>query len=147
MSVHILHGPALVAEPRPARGLWSALKRGAMCRCPACGEGRMFASYLKVSPACERCGEALYHHRADDAPPYLTIMIVGHIVVPMLMWLELRHEPELWIHFVLWLPLTVILCLALLPPIKGVVVAYQWALRMHGFDEASDDAKLPAPAA
>jgi uncharacterized protein (DUF983 family) len=146
MSVQILHGPA-GAAPRPVRNLWSALRRGAMCRCPACGEGRMFSSYLKVSPSCESCGEDLHHHRADDAPPYLTIMIVGHIVVPLLMWLELRHEPALWIHFILWLPLTVALCLALLPPIKGVVVAYQWALRMHGFDETSEEAKLAAPAA
>ncbi|WP_164159400.1 DUF983 domain-containing protein, partial [Stenotrophomonas maltophilia] len=73
--------------------------------------GRMFSSYLKVAPHCDNCGEALYHHRADDAPPYLTIMVVGHIVVPLLMWVELHYEPALWIHFILWLPLTLVLCL------------------------------------
>jgi uncharacterized protein (DUF983 family) len=141
MSVQILHGqPIEQPAERPARDVWQAIRRGAMCRCPACGEGRLFTSYLKVAPACERCGEELSHHRADDAPPYLTIMVVGHIVVPMLMWLELHYQPALWIHFVLWLPLTLALSLALLPPIKGVVVAFQWALRMHGFDELSADA-------
>jgi len=110
-----------------------------MCRCPACGEGRLFTSYLKVAPSCERCGEELHHHRADDAPPYLTIMVVGHVIVPMLMWLELAYEPALWIHFVLWLPLTLAMSLLLLPPLKGVVVGYQWAMRMHGFDELSDE--------
>jgi len=151
MSVQILHGEA-IEQPaeRPARDLWQAVRRGMMLRCPACGEGHLFTSYLKVAPACDHCGEVLSHHRADDAPPYLTIMVVGHIVVPMLMWLELRYQPELWIHFVLWLPLTLIMSLVMLPPIKGAVVGYQWALRMHGFDEhsaeADEDRKLANPA-
>lgn len=140
MTVRILHGGEPAAA-RPERNLWSALWRGARCRCPNCGEGRLFSSYLKVAPTCARCGEALHHHRADDAPPYLTIMVVGHIVVPLLMWVELRYEPVLWIHFALWLPLTLGLCLALLPPIKGMVVGLQWALRMHGFDPDSPEAK------
>ncbi|QCI68586.1 DUF983 domain-containing protein [Phreatobacter stygius] len=143
MTVQILHG-APVAEARPDRNLWTALKRGLLCRCPNCGKGRMFSSYLKVAPACDHCGEALHHHRADDAPPYLTIMVVGHIIVPLLMWMELRYQPELWIHFILWLPLTLALCLGLLPPIKGLVVALQWALRMHGFDPDSPEAKEQA---
>ncbi|MBL8569929.1 MAG: DUF983 domain-containing protein [Phreatobacter sp.] len=151
MSVQILHGqPIEQPAEQPARDLWQAVRRGMMCRCPACGQGHLFTSYLKVAPACDHCGEVLSHHRADDAPPYLTIMVVGHIVVPMLMWLELRYQPELWIHFVLWLPLTLIMSLAMLPPIKGAVVGYQWALRMHGFDEhsaeADEDRKLANPA-
>ncbi len=62
-------------------------------------------------------------------------MVVGHVIVPMLMWLELAYEPALWIHFVIWLPLTLAMSLLLLPPLKGVVVGYQWAMRMHGFDD------------
>lgn len=144
MTVQILTGAPALREMRPSRSLWTAVKRGLACRCPACGEGRLFSSYLKVAPSCERCGEALHHHRADDAPPYLTITIVGHVVVPLLLWLELSHEPELWIHFALWLPLTLGLCLALLPPMKGMVVGYQWAMRMHGFDENSEEARQEA---
>ena len=101
----------------------------------------MFSSYLKVAPACESCGEALHHHRADDAPPYLTIFVVGHLLVPFMLWLEVAHEPAYWIHIAIWLPLTLILCLTLLPVLKGAVVAYQWALRMHGFDEDSEEAR------
>lgn len=145
MSIRVLHGEPIVTETPPARSPWTALRRGLMCRCPACGEGRLFSSYLKVAPACTACGEALHHHRADDAPPYLTILIVGHVVVPMLMWLELHHEPPLWVHFSLWLPLTLILCLALLPPLKGAVIGWQWALRMHGFDENSPEAREAPP--
>lgn len=150
MSVQILHGSqqgTLIAEPKPKapRNLWQALRHGMACRCPACGKGRLFTSYLKVAPVCDACGEVLAHHRADDAPPYLTIMVVGHVVVPLLMWMELRYEPALWIHFALWLPLTLVMSLALLPPIKGAVVAYQWALRMHGFDPDSPEAQdVPA---
>lgn len=144
MTVQILQGSPAAETTRPQRHLWTALKRGALCRCPNCGEGRMFSSYLKVAPHCDRCGEALYHHRADDAPPYLTIMVVGHIIVPLLMWVELHYEPALWVHFILWLPLTLVLCLGLLPPIKGLVVALQWALRMHGFDPDSPEAKEEA---
>lgn len=141
MTVQILTGQTLPEEARPQRDLWSAVRRGMRCRCPACGEGRLFTSYLKVAPHCEACGEVLHHHRSDDAPPYVTIMIVGHVVVPMLMWLELAYEPALWIHFILWLPLTLAMCLLLLPPVKGAIVGYQWALRMHGFDENSDESR------
>jgi len=141
MTVQILTGQALTEHVQPKRDLWGAVRRGMRCRCPACGEGHLFTSYLKVAPHCAACGEALHHHRSDDAPPYATIMIVGHVVVPLLMWLELAYEPALWIHFILWLPLTLAMCLALLPPVKGAIVGYQWALRMHGFDEASDDSR------
>lgn len=139
MTVQILTGQPVVEDARPSRDLWTAVKRGLRCRCPACGEGRMFTSYLKVAPACDRCGEELHHHRADDAPPYLTIMVVGHVVVPMLMWIELAYEPALWIHALIWLPLTVIMSLLLLPPLKGLVVGYQRAMRMHGFDEFGEE--------
>ncbi|QCK87644.1 DUF983 domain-containing protein [Phreatobacter aquaticus] len=145
MSVQVLKGEPIVIEEPPARSAWQALGRGLRCRCPNCGEGRIFKSYLKVAPACTACGEAFHHHRADDAPPYLTILIVGHVIVPLLMWVELHHEPALWIHFILWLPLTLILCLALLPPLKGAVIGWQWALRMHGFDENSPEAKEAPP--
>jgi uncharacterized protein (DUF983 family) len=103
----------------------------------------MFARYLKVGDTCAACGEELHHHRADDAPPYFTIFIVGHIVVPLLMALELAVEPPVWVHLALWLPLTVILSLALLPVVKGAIVGLQWALRMHGFGGAEDEVEQP----
>jgi uncharacterized protein (DUF983 family) len=94
----------------------------------------MFSRYLKVSDHCPACGEALHHHRADDAPPYFTIVIVGHVVVGLVLALEMAYRPPLWLHAALWLPLAVLLSLAVLPIVKGALVGLQWALRMHGFD-------------
>src|SRR5690606_36733457 len=87
----------------------------------------------KVVPACPRNGEDLSHHRADDAPPYFTILIVGHVIVSLLLGVEMEYRPPIWVHLALWLPLTVLMSLALLPPIKGAIVGLQWALYMHGF--------------
>ena len=129
---------------RGARSILDSLLRGTMLRCPACGVGRMFGRYLKVVDHCGSCGEALHHHRADDAPPYFTIVIVGHVVVSLVLAVEMAYRPPLWLHVALWLPLTVLLSLALLPPVKGALVGLQWALLMHGFDpEAKDDGYEP----
>ncbi|WP_245410452.1 DUF983 domain-containing protein [Dichotomicrobium thermohalophilum] len=99
----------------------------------------MFSRFLKVRDACASCGEALYHHRADDAPPYFTIFIVGHVMIPPLMWLETAVQPAIWLHLLLWLPLSVLLTLWLLPIVKGAIVGLQWANYMHGFDPTSDE--------
>lgn len=131
------------APPAPPRALSQAMLRGTYCRCPACGTGSLFGAYLKVSPFCTVCSEELYHHRADDAPPYAVIFVVGHIVVPLLVLVEELLRPEVWVHLALWLPLTLILSLVLLPPLKGMLVGLQWALRMHGFDPASPEREGP----
>lgn len=134
-GVHLHEGRSTGARP-----VFSSLLRGAAHKCPACGIGAMFGRYLKVADACPQCGEALHHHRADDAPAYFTIVIVGHIVVSLVLTVEMAYRPELWVHAVLWLPLTVILTFLILPSVKGALVALQWALLMHGFDpEAKDD--------
>jgi uncharacterized protein (DUF983 family) len=86
-----------------------------------------------VREACPGCGEALHHHRADDAPAYFTILIVGHVIVGAVLPVERAFAPPLWLHALLWGPLTLALTLVLLPRIKGAVVALQWALCMHGF--------------
>ncbi len=118
-------------------GEWKrAIMRGLGCRCPACGEGRAFSSYLKVSPACDACGQELHHHRADDLPPYLTIFVVGKIVGTGIYISEMHYEPALWFHMGTWPLLTVALSLALLQPMKGAVVGLQYALGMHGFGDA-----------
>jgi uncharacterized protein (DUF983 family) len=127
-----------------ARDTALAIKRGALGQCPSCGEGRIFGGYLKVNPSCQSCSEELYHQRADDAPPYIVISIVGHIVIGLLLWVEMAYRPELWVHAVLWVPLTLILCLGLLPPVKGALVGMQWALRMHGFGGENDPTRDPA---
>ncbi len=114
----------------------SALLRGWRQCCPACGQGAMFDAYLKVNPACPHCGEVLSHHRADDGPAYLTILIVGHLMAPILIlvWTELRPDPlTMALAFSAG---AVALSLWLLPRFKGAIVALQWARRMHGFGAA-----------
>jgi uncharacterized protein (DUF983 family) len=123
-----------------ARPIFRSLLRGARLQCPACGERSMFRRYLKVADACPACGEELHHHRADDAPPYFTIILVGHIVVGLVLAVEMAYRPPLWLHAALWLPLTVMLTLLFLPSIKGALIGLQWALLMHGFDpEAKEE--------
>jgi len=134
-------GPEAPLTPDlPPRPLFKALTRGLLTKCPACGVGSIFASYLKVDPACGACGEALHHQRADDAPPYFSIFIVGHIVVAAVLYVELWFAPPLWVHLSLWMPLTFGLVILSLPPIKGALIGQQWALYMHGFGEAASDA-------
>jgi uncharacterized protein (DUF983 family) len=113
-----------------------AILHGFRLRCPACGAGRLFGRYLKVNEACPGCGEAMHHHRADDAPPYFTILVVGHVVVGAILPIERALMPPLWLHAAVWLPLAVAMSLWLLPRIKGAIVGLQWALYMHGFGEA-----------
>lgn len=93
----------------------------------------MFSGYLKTVEACGACGEALHHHRADDAPPYFTMLLVGHLIVPVILAVEMAWHPPISWQLAFWLPLTLILTLALLGVIKGALIALQWALRMHGF--------------
>ena len=117
------------------RDVWTALKRGFRGRCPRCGQGKLFRAFLKVDDHCSVCQLDFTPHRADDLPAYLVIVIVGHIVVPTILWIETDYSPSIALQLSIYLPLTLILSLALLKPVKGVLVAIQWALRMHGFDE------------
>jgi uncharacterized protein (DUF983 family) len=117
------------------RDLWTAMRRGFRCRCPRCGQGRLFRAFLKVDDHCSSCGLDFTPHRADDLPAYLVIVIVGHIVVPIVLWVETNYSPPVWLQLAIYLPVTFFASLLLLQPIKGAVVGFQWALRMHGFDE------------
>lgn len=121
------------------RDVWQALKRGFRGRCPRCGEGKLFRAFLKVDNACSVCGQDFTPHRADDLPAYLVIVIVGHIIVPLALWIETDYSPPVALQLAIYLPLTVVASLALLQPVKGAVVGVQWALRMHGFDEANPE--------
>lgn len=122
------------AEPEK-RHFMQAFARGLMCRCPRCGEGKMFRAFLKVADNCSVCGEDLRHHRADDAPAYFVIVILGHILVPLVIAVESNYEWSYLAHALVWTPLTLALAVALLSPVKGAIVASQWALRMHGFGD------------
>jgi uncharacterized protein (DUF983 family) len=130
----------LADDSAPRRALGSALWRGFMGRCPNCQEGRMFRAYLKVADCCPACGEEMHHQRADDAPPYITMLVVGHIVVAGVLAAEEAwpHSP-MWLGAIVWIWLSFVLSLLLLPRVKGALVGYQWALRMHGFGGPEKD--------
>lgn len=113
-----------------------ALWRGFRGRCPNCGKGHLFSRFLKVADTCEVCAEEFHHHRADDFPAYLVIVVVGHIIVPMVLWVETVYAPPAWLQLAVWLPLTLGMSLGLLQPTKGIVVGLQWFTGMHGFQAA-----------
>lgn len=123
-------------DDRPLR---PALWRGVRKRCPSCGKGALFQGYLKVRDACGTCGEELHHHRADDGPAYLTILVVGHLVAPLIMWAFLTWRPDPLVLSGAFAAGCVTLSLFLLPRFKGAIVAFQWAKRMHGFDGGGRD--------
>ena len=123
---------------RVARPLWTAIKRGLLGRCPRCGEGKLFYAFTKTVDTCGVCGEEIHHHRADDLPAYLVIVIVGHIVVGSFMAVEATTTLSNLQHALIWVPLTIILALVLLQPVKGVI-GLQWALYMHGFGDEKDE--------
>jgi uncharacterized protein (DUF983 family) len=100
----------------------TALKRGFRRTCPRCGEGKMFAGYLSIKDNCPVCNLAFDPIRADDAPAYFTIFIVGHIVVTGLFAMETYDHPPEWVQMAVWLPTTLLLTLGLLPYIKGAVM-------------------------
>ena len=121
------------------RSIVQAMWRGVRCRCPRCGEGKLFRAFVKTVDSCEHCGEVIEHHRADDLPAYLVIFIVGHVVVAGFMGMEATTSLSAWQHLAIWVPVTIAMSIALLQPVKGATVGLQWAARMHGFGEHHDE--------
>lgn len=132
MSIEIVN-----LERKKSSAIWLGMKG----RCPDCGAKTMWRKYLKVEDDCAACGLHLGGHQADDAPPYFTIFIVGHIIVPIALMVEKLYTPPLYIHALLFTVLAVLVSLIFLPIVKGGIVGLQWALRLHGFaSENSEDA-------
>ena len=129
--------PIVSLAEHPARPRLRSVWRGFCGKCPNCGVGRMFRAFLKVADVCPHCGQELFHQRADDAPAYFVILIVGHLVVPWVLIVEEAFAPPYWVHALIWIPLILGLALGLLQPVKGTIVAWQWAHFMHGFEHAA----------
>ncbi len=124
-----MHANDAVAE----RPTWPAVRNGWRGKCPSCGTGPMLSGYLTVRSACPVCSQELHHQRADDGPAYLTILIVGHLMAPLLMFVFTTWRPEPATLIAIFSLFTVVTSLYLLPRIKGAMVGLQWAKRMHGF--------------
>jgi uncharacterized protein (DUF983 family) len=95
-------------------------------RCPRCGEGRLFSGFLTVAPRCGNCGLDNSFADAGDGPAIFVILIIGFIVVGLALWMEVSVNPPLWLHFMLWIPLTIVLSLAGLRIAKGVLITLQY---------------------
>ena len=126
-----------------ARALGPALGNGIRRRCPACGRGALFAGYLRPVAACAGCGEALGHIRADDFPPYIAILVTGHIVVPLLLLVEQAWAPALWLQALVWPSLALAILAVLLPVAKGGVLAAMWALGLTGEERQEEPGDRP----
>lgn len=94
--------------------------------CPRCGRGRLFAGYLALAPSCEECGLDYGFADSADGPAVFIMLIVGFIVVGAALVTEVKYQPPVWLHLLLWLPLTLVLSLVLLRPLKGLAVALQY---------------------
>jgi uncharacterized protein (DUF983 family) len=118
------------STPWPHPRMGTAIGRGLLGRCPACGKSHLFNGFLRVVTECSVCGAPLGLARADDAPPYITILITGHIVVPLLFMVDRMGEPPIWVMSAIFLPLTFFLALGLLRPVKGGTVGLMLTLNM-----------------
>ena len=114
-----------------------AMIRGWRGKCPNCGAGPVLHSYLKVNDKCTVCEEEFHHHRADDGPAYLTILIVGHLMGVMLHFVFVQFRPEPIVLFTIFSVGSIGLSLYLLPRFKGALIGFQWAKEMGGFARPS----------
>jgi uncharacterized protein (DUF983 family) len=108
------------------RSLPPPVSTGLRGRCPRCGRGHLFGGFLSLQPRCEVCGLEYAFADSGDGPAFFVMSIVGIVVVALAMWVEFAYEPPLWLHAALWLPLVIVLSLALVRPAKGVLIALQY---------------------
>lgn len=136
----MIEGTHPTPPPEPERDVRTSLLRGWARRCPACGEGAMMDGFLTVRRTCPACGTELYHHRADDGPAWATILVTGHLMAPLMLFVFVELRPQAWVMALGFTVAFVALSLYLLPRFKGMFVGLQWAKRMYGFGR--QDAKL-----
>ena len=120
-------------DTAPPRPLGQSIFRGVIGRCPACGTGRIFKTFLTIDDHCPDCQEELFHHRADDGPPFFSMFFMAPLVVLIMIIYEIRVDPPVWHHLVLGVGLSIPLCILPMRPIKGAFLGIQWAYRMHNF--------------
>ncbi|HQT78125.1 MAG TPA: DUF983 domain-containing protein [Rhodopila sp.] len=121
---------SVTPTPWPQPPLTTAIGRGFMGRCPACGKAHLFNGFLKVVSACQNCAAPLGMAPADDAPPYFTILLTGHIIIPLLVLADRIEAPPLWLMSAIFIPLTLLVSIGLIRPIKGGTVGLMLTLNM-----------------
>lgn len=108
------------------QGFWLTVIRAFIGRCPNCGVGKLLAGYLRPVENCSQCDEAFGHIKADDGPAWMTIMVVGHIIAPLVLTFTPGINLPDWLLVILWSALALILTLAFLPRAKGFFIALIW---------------------
>ena len=124
MSMHYGHVPPFSA--------------GLRCRCPRCGEGKLFDGFLKIAETCDVCGLRLAHEDAGDGPAVFVILIYGFLMAVLAVFIEFTYEPPFWVHALIFVPLILGGSALLLRPFKGVLVALQYKHRVAGFENEPD---------
>jgi uncharacterized protein (DUF983 family) len=137
-------GPYMVYGRRLSRGLRkttsmgpeqrdfppiSPVSAGLAGRCPRCGDGRMFAGFITVAPRCEVCGLDFSFADAGDGPAVFVALFGGFAVLGAALWTEIVYAPPMWLHMIVFLPLTLFVCVGLLRPFKGLLIALQYRNR------------------
>tara|TARA_B100000795_G_scaffold105098_1_gene77554 strand:- start:3237 stop:3614 length:378 start_codon:yes stop_codon:yes gene_type:complete len=122
-----------ITAPFSVRLVKPALIRGWKRKCPNCGSGPLMDGYLSIREECAVCSQELHHHRADDGPAYITILISGHILAPLMLIIFEMYRPDPMVLAVGFILIFIAMALFLLPRIKGAFIGLQWAKRMHGF--------------
>ena len=125
-----------ISEERP---LAQSIKRGVVGKCPRCGEASMFDGLTSTVDTCPACGLELFHHRADDGPPFFSMFFVAPFVTALMIIYEIMVDPPMWHHVVIGVVVSVILCIGLIRPIKGAFIGIQWAKGLHGFGKGTQD--------
>ena len=134
MTESTMASPQESAPDTHDRPLWLGVRRGLAHRCPECGQGRLYRDYLKIEDACEVCGHALGRYRADDGPAYVTILLVGHLVVAPLLFFPFIWEWPAAIVVPLTLGPLAALVLMTLPRVKGAFLGALWATKARAPD-------------
>jgi uncharacterized protein (DUF983 family) len=111
--------PEIPAAPSP-------FMTGLLCRCPRCGKGKLYRGFLGIVPRCRVCGLDLSFASSGDGPAVFVIFIVSPVVILLAVILEALVHPAPYVHLIVWIPVTVILCLALLRPFKATMIALQY---------------------
>jgi uncharacterized protein (DUF983 family) len=101
-------------------------KAGLACRCPRCGQGRLFDGLVKLRPACSACGLDYSFADSGDGPAVFVIMIIGFIVVGLALYVDVTFSPPIWLQLIIWIPLAIVLCLWLLRVMKATLIALQY---------------------
>ena len=114
-------------DTAPHPTLWHALRRGLTGKCPACGDAPLFGRFLKPVPCCPACGRDWTVQRSDDFPAYLVVLVLGHLLIPLVVEVNLWFDISTGLQMLLWPVIAVVAALMMIQPAKGFVIALIWA--------------------